>query len=185
MKNIVYRKQIAIAIIVMILCTFGLIVYRQFLRPLPFSTPIGNTTLYIYTDDVNLTTTNSEVSSPDDAATVLAELYLNDMMNPSDNRTFKITKYKNLKVNLYPTLDMDKETADIYFLQDYERAINTWIMEIDVMFQYEGILSPIGSVENEWIDGLYQASPIGFLLVYKDSEAEYTMQSRYIPKSSY
>ena len=45
------------------------------------------------------------------------------------------------------------------------------------MFQYQGTLSPIGSIEGQWIDILYQASPIGFLLT-KDG-TEYTLQSRY------
>lgn len=47
----------------------------------------------------------------------------------------------------------------------------------DISFQYEGVISPIGSADQRWIDGLYQGSPIGFLLTRNGTE--YTMRSRY------
>lgn len=142
-----------------------------------YSTPIGNTNLYVYVDDMVLSDTVPAIEDPEVAATVLAEMYLEDMMTVSDERTFTITKYRNLNVHLYPTIGMDEDTAAIYLLQPFEIRKNTWIMEIDVMFQYQGALSPVGSMEGQWIDVLYQASPIGFLLT-KDG-TEYTLQSRY------
>lgn len=135
--------------------------------------PIWNTKMYEYT--VNTDGLDSE-SALNEAALALSELYLKDMMTESDDRTFRITTYRNLNVHLKPTISMDTETAAIYRLQDYERNEHCWIMEIDVEFQYEGTLSPVGSMENVWIDTLYQSSPIGFL-VRQDGHT-FTMQSR-------
>jgi hypothetical protein len=98
-------------------------------------------------------------------------------MTPSDARTFTITEYRDLKVRLLPTTDMDRESADIYVLRPSEISKDTWIVEIDVSFQYEGVISPIGSADQRWIDSLYQGSPIGFLLTRNGTE--YTMRSRY------
>ncbi len=112
------------------------------------------------------------------AAMDAAKQYMEDLMQPSEERTFRITQYKDLAVTLYPTKDMDAETALVYFLQEHEIGENTWIVEIDVTYQFEGVMSPIGSVENQWIKTLYTGSQIGFLLTREDDG--YTMQSRYI-----
>lgn len=173
-----YRRRVRALLLVSLFVTLafltltGFVIYHFF-----YSTPIENTNLYVYVDDMVLSDTVSTIEDPKVAATVLAEMYLEDMMTESNERTFSITKYKNLNVHLYPTIGMDEDTAAIYLLQPSEISKNTWIMEIDVMFQYQGTLSPIGSIEGEWIDVLYQASPIGFLLT-KDG-TEYTLQSRY------
>ncbi len=107
----------------------------------------------------------------------IAKSFLDDLMTPSDARTFTITEYRDLKVRLLPTTDMDRESADIYVLRPSEISKDTWIVEIDVSFQYEGVISPIGSADQRWIDILYQGSPIGFLLTRNGTE--YTMRSRY------
>lgn len=173
-----YRRRVRTFLLVSLFVTLafltltGFAVYHFF-----YSTPIENTNLYVYVDDMVLSDTVSTIEDPEVAATVLAEMYLEDMMTASDERTFTITKYKNLNVHLYPTIGMDEDTAATYLLQPSEISENTWIMEIEVMFQYQGTLSPIGSIEGQWIDVLYQASPIGFLLT-KDG-TEYTLQSRY------
>ena len=80
-------------------------------------------------------------------------------------------------MRLLSTTDMDRESADIYVLRPSEISKDTWIVEIDVSFQYEGVISPIGSADQRWIDSLYQSSPIGFLLTRNGTE--YTMRSRY------
>ena len=173
-----YRRRVRTLLLVALFVTLaflaltGFVIYRFF-----YSTPIENTNLYVYVDDMALSNTVPTIEDPKVAATVLAEMYLEDMMTASDERTFTITKYKNLNVHLYPTIDMDEDAAAIYLLQPSEVSKNTWIVEIDVLFQYQGTLSPIGSIEGQWIDVLYQASPVGFLLT-KDG-TEYTLQSRY------
>lgn len=173
-----YRRRartlllVALFAILSFLTLTGFAIYHFF-----YSTTIENTNLYVYVDDIVLSDTVTAIEDPEVAATALAEMYLSDMMKPSDERTFTITKYKDLNVRLQQTVGMDEETASIYLLQPAEVSKNTWIMEIDVMFQYQGTLSPIGSIENQWIDVLYQAGPIGFLLTRNGTE--YTMQSRY------
>jgi hypothetical protein len=179
MKKSVYWKWIIVVILGGLFAIATFVTQHQPLEPLPFSAPIENTNIYTCTKDDKLTTSD-DILSPQNAAFSLASLYLDDLMTPSNDRTFRITEYKNLSVDLYPTLAMDDEMSAIYGLKDYEKADNTWIMEINVMFQYEGIITPIGSIENTWIDVLYQASPIGFLLVCEEPGAKYTMQSRYV-----
>ena len=85
--------------------------------------------------------------------------------------------YKNLSVSVMPTSQIDAETAAIYSLREEEISPDTWLVEISVSYKYEGILSPVGPSNGEWIDILYQASPIGFLMT-KDGNS-YSLQSRY------
>lgn len=136
-----------------------------------YSSPIEHTDIYVYQAP-------NEMTTPNDAALVLARQYLKDLMQPSQKRSFQITDYKDLDVELRSIPDMDEETARIYALQPSEINEQAWIVEIKVKFQYEGTISPIGSAEGQWIGELYQSSPIGFLLV--QNGAEYTMQSRYL-----
>lgn len=143
----------------------------------PYSVPIENTDLFVYTCNAELSNSNTDITNPEKAATALAKLFLNELMIPSDIRTFTITAYKDLRVHLLPTLEMDSESADIYMLQASEISKDTWVVEIDVTFQYKGVISPIGSAEHQWVSGLYQGSPVGFLLTRNG--LEYTMRSRY------
>ena len=136
-----------------------------------YSSPIEHTDIYVYQAP-------NEMTAPNDAALVLARQYLKDLMQPSQKRSFQITDYKDLDVELRSIPDMDEETARIYALQPSEIDERAWIVEIKVKFQYEGTISPIGSAEGQWIGELYQSSPVGFLLIQNGSE--YTMQSRYL-----
>ena len=101
-----------------------------------YSTTIENTTLYWYTDAGVVDSRQPGLLSPEEAAQKLAVLFMEDLKTDSEERTFKVTEYKN-----------------------------------------EGILSPVGPSNGEWIDILYQASPIGFLMT-KDGNS-YSLQSRY------
>ena len=130
----------------------------------PYSIPIENTKLYVYVSGKRALDSEESTTYPEEAAVELAKSFLDDLMTPSDARTFTITEYRDLKVRLLPTTDMDRESADIYVLRPSEISKDTWIVEIDVSFQYEGVISPIGSADQRWIDILYQGSPIGFLL---------------------
>lgn len=143
----------------------------------PYSIPIENTKLYVYVSGEGDLDSEESTTYPEEAAVELAKSFLDDLMTPSDARTFTITEYRDLKVRLLPTTDMDRESADIYVLRPSEISKDTWIVEIDVSFQYEGVISPIGSADQRWIDILYQGSPIGFLLTRNGTE--YTMRSRY------
>ena len=115
--------------------------------------------------------------SPEEAAQKLAVLFMEDLKTDSEERTFKVTEYKNLFVSVMPTSQIDAETAAIYSLREEEISPDTWLVEISVSYKYEGILSPVGPSNGEWIDILYQASPIGFLMI-KDGNS-YSLQSRY------
>lgn len=129
-----------------------------------YSTTIENTTLYWYTDAGVVDSRQPGLLSPEEAAQKLAVLFMEDLKTDSEERTFKVTEYKNLSVSVMPTSQIDTETAAIYSLKEEEISPDTWLVEISVSYKYEGILSPVGPSNGEWIDILYQASPIGFLM---------------------
>ena len=62
-------------------------------------------------------------------------------------------------------------------LRDDEIAADRWIVQIDVEYRYEGIISPAGPGVGQWMDVLWQGSPVDFLLC-RDGNT-FTMQSRY------
>lgn len=142
-----------------------------------YTTTIENTTLYVITDNGRVTASSQEQLTPEAAAYELARLFMDDLKKEDPSRTFRITEYEDLRVEAVATMDMDVETAAIYNLQEEEKSENTWVVEIYVRYRYEGILSPIGPSNGEWIDVLYQASPIGFLMTKDDNS--YSLQSRY------
>lgn len=146
--------------------------------------PIMNTKLYVLYREYVLDREEGVLhekteleDSPETAADLLARMYMDDMMQPSDVRTFKIKEYKDLSVSLYPTVGMDDLWVAIYDLEPWEISDDTWIVKIHVTYKYEGIVSPIGSIENEWIYPLVEGSAVDFLLTR--NRTEYTMRSRY------
>lgn len=169
-----FRKALIIAAIITALLLLSAAAYAVIRY---YSTTIENTTLYWYTDNGVLTSEQNTSLSPEDAAYELAVLFMDDLKAEKEGKTFKVTEYKDLSVSVMPTSQMDKETAAIYFLKDEEISPDTWIVEIAVSYKYEGTLSPIGPSNGEWIDVLYQASPVGFLMTKEGNS--YSLQSRY------
>lgn len=146
--------------------------------------PIENTKLYVLYREYVLDREEGVLhekteleDSPETAADLLARMYMDDMMQPSDVRTFRIKEYKDLSVRLYPTVGMDDLWAAIFDLKPWEISDDTWIVKIDVSYKYEGIVDPIGNIENEWIYPLVEGSAVDFLLTR--NRTEYTMRSRY------
>ena len=172
--HIHFRKVMIIAAIITALLLLSAAAYAIIRY---YSTTIENTTLYWYTDNGVLTSEQNTSLSPEDAAYELAVLFMDDLKAEKEERTFRITEYRDLSVSVMTTSQMDKETAAVYFLKDEEISPDTWIVEITVSYKYEGTLSPIGPSNGEWIDVLYQASPIGFLMTKEGSS--YSLQSRY------
>lgn len=168
------RKALLIAALIVVLSLLCATVYAIIRF---YSTTIENTTLYWYTDTGVVDSKQPSSLSPEEAAQELAVLFMEDLKTGSEERTYRVTEYKNLSVSVMPTGQIDKETAAIYFLKEEEISPDTWIVEIAVSYKYEGTLSPVGPSNGEWIDVLYQASPIGFLMT-KDGNS-YSLQSRY------
>lgn len=169
-----FRKALIIAAIITALLLLPAAAYAVIRY---YSTTIENTTLYWYTDNGVLTSEQNTSLSPEDAAYELAVLFMDDLKAEKEGKTFRVTEYKDLSVSVMPTSQMDKETAAIYFLKDEEISPDTWVVEIAVSYKYEGTLSPIGPSNGEWIDVLYQASPVGFLMTKEGNS--YSLQSRY------
>lgn len=169
-----FRKALIIAAIITALLLLSAAAYAVIRY---YSTTIENTTLYWYTDNGVLTSEQNTSLSLEDAAYELAVLFMDDLKAEKEGKTFRVTEYKDLSVSVMPTSQMDKETAAIYFLKDEEISPDTWVVEIAVSYKYEGTLSPIGPSNGEWIDVLYQASPVGFLMAKEGNS--YSLQSRY------
>ena len=168
-KRIVLIAAIVTAVMLLSAMAYAIIHY--------FSTAIENTKLYCLTGDNTIISEEQGGIPPEDAAYKLAELFMQDLMTKDETRTYRVTEYKELSVTLHSTIEMDSETACIYALKESEISADTWIVEISVLYKYEGIMSPIGPSNHEWIDVLYQGSPIDFLLK-RDGET-YSLQSRY------
>lgn len=169
-----FRKALIIAAIITALLLLSAAAYAVIRY---YSTTIENTTLYWYTDNGVLTSEQNTSLSPEDAAYELAVLFMDDLKAEKEGKTFRVTEYKDPSVSVMSTRQMDKETAAIYFLKDEEISPDTWVVEIAVSYKYEGTLSPIGPSNGEWIDVLYQASPVGFLMTKEGNS--YSLQSRY------
>ena len=169
-----FRKALIIAAIITALLLLSAAAYAVIRY---YSTTIENTTLYWYTDNGVLTSEQNTSLSLEDAAYELAVLFMDDLKAEKEGKTFRVTEYKDLSVSVMPTSQMDEETAAIYFLKDEEISPDTWVVEIAVSYKYEGTLSPIGPSNGEWIDVLYQASPVGFLMAKEGNS--YSLQSRY------
>ena len=169
-----FRKALIIAAIITALLLLSAAAYAVIRYN---STTIENTTLYWYTDNGVLTSEQNTSLSPEDAAYELAVLFMDDLKAEKEGKTFRVTEYKDLSVSVMPTSQMDKETAAIYFLKDEEISPDTWVVEIAVSYKYEGTLSPIGPSNGEWIDVLYQASPVGFLMAKEGNS--YSLKSIY------
>ena len=131
------------------------------------STFTENTRQYFYTGQ----------ATPEDAALNLAQLFMEDLIKEDERRTFSVTEYKDLSVSIFATQKADRQTRTLYQLNENEIADNMWIVEISVSYKYDGIVSPIGPSNGEWIDGINHSSEIGFLLIQEDGT--YMLQSRY------
>ncbi|MBR2095819.1 MAG: hypothetical protein IJ908_09495 [Fibrobacter sp.] len=175
-KTVLHKRLLLLAAVLAALIALAAAVYAAVRLSI---SPIENTSLYSVSVDAGQSceTNDSVMRTPEQAALLLAELYLDDLCTPSETRSFQITAYRNLSVEVTPTSSMEMETREIYALRDQEIAENTWIVEIHVEYQYEGTMTPMGPGQGQWIDVLYQSSPIGFLMTR--SQSHYTMQSRY------
>ena len=145
---------------------------------LPYSTQIQNPKTFTYTA--------AEDDTPETAALALACLYMDDLMLPSDERTFRVTAYKKPQMAIVsPTIGFVPPNEDSYRLADDEIAENTWIVDFDARYLFAGTVSPIGHRPEadpekdsaEWIFPMYEGSRVGFLMTKNGSE--YTLRSRW------
>ncbi|MBQ7465114.1 MAG: M56 family metallopeptidase [Oscillospiraceae bacterium] len=134
-------------------------------QPITANAPKDCHTVYYLND--------SERYSPTEAAQLLAEDFMDGLHNQED-LSFSITDYRDLSTHVYATTD--PAIQSMYHLQDEEIAEDSWVVEMDVEFKYEGVISPIGPSSGQWCTSLIQGGPTGFLLARTSSE--YTFQVR-------
>ena len=135
---------------------------------------MGNTELY-----------RCEGDDPYEAALKLITAYVEDLMVPDDLRSFTITQYRNLTVEIEPTLEMSDAAISqyIYNLSTEEIGENTWILEFGMEYRWDGVLHDppngpsTGVPDDYWETVVHQGSPRGFLLTRNGNE--FTLQSRY------
>lgn len=138
----------------------------------PYTTPLQNTKAFTYIPE-----RIEQEDAAYEAALALARLYMEDLAADSEERTFKITQYRDLTVTLHPTLTMDESERDSYGLLESEIGEGRWVVDIGVTYQYEGFIDTFGYSSDQWAEYLEQGSPIGFLLI--EEEGDFTLQSRW------
>lgn len=115
----------------------------------------------------------------------LFEQFMKSLMEESDQRLYRITAYKDLRVNVTPTLEFDeppRDRIDGCDLRWYEWREDAWLVEADASFQFEGIISPIGpSSGDQWFTAIHQGSAVDFLM-WREGDV-YFFQSRYLTDS--
>lgn len=135
---------------------------------------MGNTEVYRWKGD-----------DPYEAAQAMVTEFVEDLMVPDELRTFTITEYRNLTVEVTPTLELSEADRSQYNygLSEAELGENTWIVEFNMEYRFEGVLHgpPVGPStglpEDYWVEEVHQGSPVGFLLT-RDGD-EFTLRSRY------
>jgi hypothetical protein len=154
-------------------CIVRVMGYAQ-AEPESYSTIMENLTIF---------TLPGEGLSPEEAAYKLAALFLEDLEREDPGRTFRLTEYADLEVQVRPTLELDGETAAIYGLTPEECRGDMWLVDIRARFRYTGTLSPKGPSDGEmWFDDLHNGSPVGFRLRLNENGV-YLLQSRRIPQT--
>ncbi|MBR5113772.1 MAG: PT domain-containing protein [Oscillospiraceae bacterium] len=150
---------------------------RAILEEAGYDTPAGNTKLCCYSDSGRETSAEADgLLTPEQAASELAKMFMDGLCTESAERSFRVTEYRNLSVDVVRTTAMDEATRAIYFLSEDEIGRDKWIVEISVEYKYEGVKSPTGPSTGEWVDVLYQGSPVGFLMVRDGTD--YSLRSR-------
>ncbi len=155
-----------------------------------FADPLScdNQTVYSNTDTYSYTLNNSDFLLDKDqqiykAAFELAKDFLEDQFSYSEKRTFRITKYRNLKIyDIQSTKDISGNILGWITLSDRETiSDNAWIVLFDAEYQWDGYISPLGyahnvPVEERWVNIITSIPHKGFYM-YRINDTFY-IQSR-------
>lgn len=145
----------------------------------PITTPTEMYRPYWY--DTGLQDLEQMVAAAPEAARALAERFLEDLMTDSEGRTFRVTQYRNLKVELIPFKDISREELALYKPLEYELTDNNWLVKICVEFQYEGDMEPYGTGTGQWVDGLSLRDGVDFRLCLVNGDlGDYMLDSRWL-----
>lgn len=112
------------------------------------------------------------------AAERLAAMFLDDQTEPNPARTFFLTEYRDLSVEVYPSSVVSQQPdTDWGLLPDSEWiAGNTWLVYVSASFRFEGVYAPIGPPSDGlWYETLHQGSPCPLLLT--ETDGGYTLFS--------
>lgn len=112
------------------------------------------------------------------AAERLAAMFLDDQTEPDPARTFFLTEYRDLAVEVYPSSVVSEQPdTDWGLLPDSEWiAGNTWLVYVSASFRFEGVYAPIGPPSDGlWYETLHQGSPCPLLLT--ETDGGYTLFS--------
>ena len=112
------------------------------------------------------------------AAERLAAMFLDDQTEPNPARTFFLTEYRDLSVEVYPSSVVSQQPdTDWGLLPDSEWITgNTWLVYVSASFRFEGVYAPIGPPSDGlWYETLHQGSPCPLLLT--ETDGGYTLFS--------
>ena len=105
------------------------------------------------------------------AAERLAAMFLDDQAEPDPSRTFCLTEYRDLAVEVYPASVVNEQTdTDWGIPRDSELiADNVWLVYISASFRFAGVYAPIGPpADGLWYETLHQGAPAPLLLTKTD-----------------
>lgn len=104
------------------------------------------------------------------AAERLAAIFLDGQAASDPSRTFRLTEYRDLTVEVCPSSEARQTGRDWGIPGDSEYiADDTWLVYISASFRFEGLYSPIGPpTEGLWYSSLGQGSAFPLLLTKTD-----------------
>lgn len=109
----------------------------------------------------------ADADSETAAARILAEKMLRAMKEADPNRSFCLTEYKNLALEVVPSALAADRTQDWGISADSALITDhTWLVYLDVSFRFTGIYAPIGpSIGDQWWNNLTQGSARPLILM--------------------
>lgn len=110
--------------------------------------------------------------SVEEAANQLVEMFMNALKEPDETRTFRLTGWKDLTVEIHPS--GDALTEGEWGVREGSPYItdHTWLVYIEAFIQFEGIYNPVGPwifPSDDWRCVLHQGSRRPLILTRTDT----------------
>lgn len=111
--------------------------------------------------------------SVEEAANQLVVMFLDALKEPDETRTFRLTAWKDLTIEIHPSSDALTQEVD-WGVRENSRYItdHTWLVYIEAFIQYEGTYTPVGPwiyPSDTWYIPLYQGGRRPLILTRTDT----------------
>ncbi len=113
----------------------------------------------------------SDASDEVDAAEKLTAAMLDSMKSEDAARSFCITEYKDVSVEVLPSSTVLDSVDGEFSYGSPVVSENAWLVNPKAAFKFTGIYAPIGPpIDDRWWEGLYQGGATPMILIKTDSE---------------